>query len=154
MKLRVQKRLASGILKTSQKNIKFEPERLEDIKEAITKTDIRGLISEDAIKKKHAPATSKSKISKKTAQKRKGLQKGVGSRKGTKTSRISKKERWMNYIRVQRKFIKSLKDKELISNQTYRDLYNKAKGGFFRNKRHVKLYLEENKLVVKKNGKA
>lgn len=154
MRLKVQKRLAAEILKTSKKNIRFEPERLEDVKEAITKTDIRGLIAENAIKARHAPSTSRSKTRKTAAQRKKGLQKGFGSRKGKKGSRMPKKEKWMIYVRLQREFIKSLKEKKLISNESYRNLYRKIKGGFFRNKRHIKLYLDEHKMIEKKNGKA
>ena len=52
----------------------------------------------------------------------------------------------MNKIRSQRSFIKKLKENNKISNKTYRDLYNKSKGGYFRSKRHIKLYLEQNEL--------
>ena len=52
MRLTLQKRLAAQMLKCSQKKIKVDETRLEDIKEAITKRDIRGLISENAITKK------------------------------------------------------------------------------------------------------
>ena len=40
--------------------------------------------------------------------------------------------------------------KEFIEKKTYQKLYLKAKGGFFRNKRHIKLYLEEYGLLKKK----
>ena len=46
MQLKIQKRLASQILKSSQKRIVFDTTRLEDIKEAITKVDIKALINE------------------------------------------------------------------------------------------------------------
>ena len=51
MKLNVQKSLAATVLKVSKHKVKFDQERLEDIKEAITKTDIRGLVSEGAVRK-------------------------------------------------------------------------------------------------------
>ena len=44
--LNVQKRLAAQILKCGRNRVRFDPDRLEDIKEAITKTDIRSLIGE------------------------------------------------------------------------------------------------------------
>jgi large subunit ribosomal protein L19e len=49
MKLKVQKRLAADILKCSIKKIKIDQSRLEDIKESITKKDIRTLIKEGAV---------------------------------------------------------------------------------------------------------
>ena len=84
-------------------------------------------------------------------QKRKGRRKGIGSRKGKFTARLKPKKTWMSKIRVQRDFLKELKLKKLINNQNYRNLYLKAKGGFFRNKRHLKTYVNERGLI--ENGK-
>ena len=51
MNLNVQKRIAASILKCSKKSIVLDQDRLKDIKEAITKEDLRGLIAEGAIQK-------------------------------------------------------------------------------------------------------
>ena len=51
MNLIVQKRIAADILGCSKKRVVFDQERLSDIKEAITKADLRGLVSEGAIHK-------------------------------------------------------------------------------------------------------
>jgi len=50
-------------------------------------------------------------------------------------------------IRLQRTFLKELYDKEYLTTEVYRDLYKKAKGGFFRSKRHIKLYVDDNNLA-------
>ena len=42
-------------------------------------------------------------------------------------------------IRNQRKFLKELKDKKIISKEINTNLRSKAKGGFFRSKRHIKI---------------
>ncbi|MAG38743.1 50S ribosomal protein L19e [Candidatus Woesearchaeota archaeon] len=149
MNLKTQKKLAAKVLKAIEKRVVFNPERLEDIKEAITKTDIRGLISENAIKKIEKRGVSKVRVRKRTQQRRKGLRKGPSTKKGKKTARISKKESWMNKIRTQRKFLRMLKEQKVISNKTFSNMYSKAKGNFFRSKRHIKIYLEEHKLVKK-----
>lgn len=149
MKLKTQKKLASGVLKVSRKRVSFDPERLEDIKEAITKTDIRGLISDDAIKRIQKKGISKVRVRKRQEQRRKGLQKGASTRKGKKTAIISKKDVWMNKIRTQRAFLKTLKEKKLITNKTFSSLYRKAKGNLFRSKRHIKIYLDDHKLIKK-----
>ena len=81
--------------------------------------------------------------------KRKGKRTGAGSRKGKKTARLSKKDAWMNKVRLQRKFLKELRDKELITKSDYHSLYQKSKGGFFRSKRHIKLYIDEHRLIKK-----
>ncbi len=146
--MNIQKRLSSQILKASQKRIKFDNERLADIKEAITKVDVRQLINEGAISRIQKKGVSRSRSRTIQKQKSKGRRKGAGSRKGRETSRLPSKKLWMNTIRSQREFIKELKNKNTISNQTYRELYRKSKGGFFRSIRHIKIYLEDNKLFI------
>ena len=76
-------------------------------------------------------------------QKSHGKQKGYGSRKGRKTARQNPKTAWMNRIRLQRKFLKSLRDGKSINSTNYHELYMKSKGGFFRSLRHIKLYVAE-----------
>lgn len=149
MRLTLQKRLAANILKCSEKRVIFDPARLEDIKEAITKTDIRLLIGEGGIREKPQTGVSRARANKRRVQKRKGLRKGEGSRKGKATARESKKQAWMKKIRTQRKFIKGLKKKALIKPSVYKELYTKSKGGFFRSLKHIKLYLEEHNLFLK-----
>jgi len=150
MKLKLQKKLAASVLKCGKKRISLDTDRLEDIKEAITKADIRSLISEGGIKKKPVKSVSKVRARKIAVQKRKGRRKGVGKRKGKKTARLSKKAAWIDRIRTQRKLLKELKIKSIITSLVYQQLYMKSKGGFFRSKRHIKLYIEEHKLAIKK----
>ena len=150
MRLNVQKRVAAQILKTSKHNIRFDPTRLDDVKEAITKADVKALISDGTIFAKLSKAPSKVRARKRKIQKRKGRLKGFGRRKGKVTARLTRKRRWMEKIKVQRAFLKTLRDKKIIGANTYRKLYLKAKGGFFRSKRHIKLYIEEYNLGKKK----
>ncbi len=142
----LQKRLASQILKCSPKRVKIDTDKLAEIKEAITREDVRSMIESGAITKMQKRGVSKGRHRKFLIQKRKGRRKGAGTKKGKKTAKIGKKEVWMNRIRLQRSFLNELKDKKIVDVQTYRDLYRKAKGGFFRNKRHISLYIEEHKL--------
>lgn len=146
MKLRNQKRIASEVLKKGTKKIKFDPTRLADIKEAITRADIKGLVLDNAISAEPVRSTSRSRARKILVQKRKGRKTGKGSRKGVITARLSKKENWINHVRKQRQFIQELRDKNLISTKVYRMMYSKVKGGFFRSKNHIKIYLTENRL--------
>lgn len=150
MRLTVQKRIAAHILKTGKHNIRFDPQRLEEVKEAITKADVKGLIGDKAIFAKPIRGISRGRARKIASQKRKGRQRGLGSRKGKATARLSGKEQWMNKIRIQRELLKTLRDKKIIEVSVYRKLYLKAKGGFFRSKRHIKLYIEESNLIKKK----
>ena len=148
--MKSKKRLAADILGTSPKKVKFAADALEDIKKAITRSDLRGLIAIKKIVKSKKNEQSRSRARKIAAQKRKGRQKGKGSKKGSKHSIVSRKEKWMAKVRVQRVFLKELRARKLVSVKNYRALYNKVKGGFFRNKRHIKLYLTEYHLIEKK----
>lgn len=149
MKLTVQKRLAAQTLKCSPKRVHFIPERSADIKEAITKTDIRALIIEGLIYKEQKKGVSRVRARHRANQRRKGLQRGPGKRKGKKTAIVPKKASWMAKVRAQRKFLKELKEKQILDAAAYKNLYQKSKGGFFRNTRHIKVYMEEHNLVRK-----
>jgi large subunit ribosomal protein L19e len=153
MDLKVQKRLASQIFGCSPDRVTFDTERLEDIKQAITKRDLRLLIGDGAITKKPGNFTSHVRSRKLALQKRKGRQNGPGSRKGKFASRFKPKQTWMNNVRVQREFIRLLLEKGIITKQAFRELYLKSKGGYFRSRRHIKLFLQEHDaLLVDKNA--
>lgn len=145
--LDVQRRLAAQVLKCGENRIRFDPDKLDDIKEAITKTDIRSLVNEGVISKKRLLNTSRFWARKIKKQKSYGKKKGFGSRKGKKTARLKPKRSWMNKIRLQRNFIKSLRNKSIITSTVYHELYLKSKGGFFRSLRHLKLYTQERGLL-------
>ena len=146
----VQRRLAARLLKCGKNRIWFDPEKLDEIKEAITKADMRGLISNGIVAKKRLLNTSKFWARQRKLQKSKGKQKGFGSRKGKKTARgLEPKRIWINKIRLQRGFLKSLRDGSLVSAKDYHELYMKTKGGFFRSIRHLKMYVQEKNLVKK-----
>ena len=150
MKLKIQKRLAGSVFGCSEKRVRFDTERLDEIKESITKADIKSLIMDKAIYCVQKKGVSKVRARKIKKQKSKGQMKGPGSKKGNKTSRLPRKTAWMNKIRAQRVLLKNLKENNIVTNEVYRILYKKAHGGFFRNKRHIKLYIEENKLINEK----
>ncbi len=145
------KKLAAKVLKTSPNKVKFAAGALEDIKKAITRSDIRGLVAVKKIVKDGKNLHSRAGARKIAAQRKKGRRGGFGSRKGSKYSIVNKKWKWINRIRAQRDLLKNLRDKGIISTQSYRMLCLKCKGGYFRNRRHIKLYLKEQNLIqVKK----
>jgi large subunit ribosomal protein L19e len=148
MKLTTQKRLASGILKCSPKKVWLDNSSDKEIKEAITKADINTLIKKGLIAKKKLPEQSRARARTLHAQKVKGRKSGKGSKKGKPNARLSDKIKWILKIRSLRVLLKDLKDNKKISVKDYRDLYAKAKGGFFRNKRHLKLYINEHNMMI------
>lgn len=143
MKFTTQRRLAARLLKCGQQRIWFDQARLSEIKEAITKKDIRSLIKDLAIQKRPEQGISRGRARNIIAQKRKGRRQGPGSKEGTAYARLPRKRRWIAKIRTQRSLLKALKAKKKITTATFHGLYRKAKGGFFRSRRHIKLYLEE-----------
>lgn len=147
MELKIQKRLAAQVLKCSPKRIRFDAERLEEIKEAITKADIKGLINSKAIIRVQKKGVSRFRAKIRHLKKKEGRHRGFGSRKGRNTARLPPKKKWMNAVRLQRRILKIMKNKKNIDNKVFYELYAKVKGGFFRSKRHLELYIQEHKLA-------
>ena len=139
--------LAGKVLRTSPGKVKFSPDALADISKAITRSDIRGLAAVGKITASTDSEHSRGRARKKAEQKRKGRQKGKGRRKGRKYAEHTQKETWMSLIRVQRSFLKELRDKKYLSTSNYHHLLAMSKGGYFRNKRHIKLYVTEHHLA-------
>jgi large subunit ribosomal protein L19e len=147
---KTQRRLAAKILKCSPKKVWFDPSSAEEIKGGITNANIRGLIGVHAILRKPDNDTSRGRMRQALSQKRKGRGKGPTRRKGKATARLSRKDDWMNRVRLLRVELNDLKAKGQIEVKDYRMLYMKAKGGFFRSKRHLNLYIAEQGLIKKK----
>ncbi len=138
----MQKRLAADILKVGQSKVWMDPARLADIGQAITRADVRRLILKGAIKKMPDKVRRP-----RTDEKR---NRGQGSRKGTKNSIIESKTRWIQTIRPLRAELKELKAGKRIENSTYKNMRKLVKGGMFRSRSHIRLYLEQHGLLKKK----
>ena len=152
MMLNVQKRMSAQVLGCSPKRVVFDTERLADIKEAITKADLRNLIEQGVIRKLPARGVSRSRARAALVQKRKDKRKGQGSRKGAAGARTSRKKSWVNRVRLQRRYLKGLKSANIVGQAESVDVYRKIKGGFFRSKRHMELYLAEKGILKPKLG--
>ncbi len=147
MNLTSQKRIAAIILKVGTTRVWIDETKISEVKEAVTKHDIRSLINDGIIKAKPKTGVSRVRARARLIQRRKGRQTQTGSRKGKMTARLPSKVAWMFKIRKQRNFLKELKEKNLIEPAIYRELYLKAKGNFFRSKAHIKLYITEHNLI-------
>ena len=147
--MKTQKRFAAQNPKVTQKWIKFDESKLDEIKEAITKADLRVLINEGTVAKIPVRGTSRFHARFIHNQKKKGRRKGHGSRKGKATARTETKRMWINKVRLQRELLKQLRADQKLENAAYYDLYNKSKGGFFRSIRHMKIYIQERNILKK-----
>ena len=146
MNLKNQRRMASKALKIGKKRVWIDPEKGEDVEEAITREEIRKLISEGTIKAAPQKGVSRGRARIIHAKRKKGLKKGMGSRKGRKTARMPRKELWKRRIRAIRSYLKDLRDRRVIQRNIYRRLYLLAKGGVFRDVAHVEQYIDSNRL--------
>jgi large subunit ribosomal protein L19e len=150
MNIKNQKILAAKVAGVGIDRVILVPERLNEIKEAITKADIRALIKSGAIKILDAKTPSRARAKKRHAQRLRGRRKGHGKRKGSAKARSPSKTEWIKKIRLMRKTLKNLKAQGKLDKKIFNEIYRKAKGGFFRDKGHLLFYLEQNKLLKTK----
>ena len=130
MNLSKKKNLAAKVFRVGKERIIFIKARLNEIKEAITKQDIRDLKGDGAILIKEIKGR---KTVKKRARKR-----FVGKIK----KRVNKRKKtYIILTRKLRKYAGSLKIQEKISLEEYRDLRKKIRNSFFKSKTHLKEYL-------------
>ena len=114
MNLSNQKRIAARILKVGESRVWMDSTKMSEVKEAVTKNDIRSLISEGIIKAKPVTGVSRGRARKRMTQRQKGRQTQTASRKGKRTARLPRKKAWILKTRIQRKFLKDLKGTQKI----------------------------------------
>jgi len=139
--------MASELLKCGVNRVWVDPNRSEDVSDAITRADVRVLINSGTIVARQKKGVSRGRAEFEKAQKRKGRQTGHGSRRGRKGARKPSKERWMQAIRPIRRKLKELRDTGKIDPSTYRIYYLKAKGGVFKNKSHLVSHLKSEDIL-------
>ena len=150
--LRNQRRMAASIIKCGANRVWMDQDRIDEIAKAVTKDDIRVLVKGKAIKSKQQKGISHGRKKHIAEQKRKGRRRNHGSRKGAKYARFPKKRRWIQTIRPIRSYLKSLRDNQKINKNIYRIYYLKAKGGVFRNKKHLKTHLISDGIIKEENN--
>lgn len=142
MNLKVQKRLAAEVLGVGENRVWINPEKISEVSTAITREEIRKLIEEGVIRAKPKIGVSRGRWRLIRRQKKKGLRKGPGSRKGPVES-----EDWVYRVRAMRRFLRLLKKRKIITPKAYRMLYTKVKSGVFHDRRQLKAYIEEHGLA-------
>ena len=140
--LRAKKRLVSRIVGVGVHRVKFDSDHLEDIADAITRDNIRSLITANTIKIKPIIGTSRGRAQYKKIQKRKRGTK-QGSKKGTKGARIARKKLHINKVRALRYRLKVAKDRKEITNNEFWTLYKMIGGNTIRNSAHLRSLIEE-----------
>ncbi|MHA1650179.1 MAG: 50S ribosomal protein L19e [Candidatus Helarchaeota archaeon] len=147
MNLRAQRRIASEILKVGKNRVKIDPDREDDVSMAITRDDIRTLIHEKGITARYDKGVSRARARIIHLKKKKGKRKGPGSRKGKKTTYNPRKRAWIQKIRPQRRYLRRLRARRIITVSTYRKLYRWASSGMFRSVAHLEFFIKDKKLT-------
>ena len=132
-----QRRLAAALLKCGEGRVFLDPASQEDLADAVTRADVRGAIKAGVIRRKPIIGTSRARARRHAAEVLKGRHQGPGSRKGTPSSRMPRKTRWIRRIRAQRLLLVELRTEKKIPPAVYREFYRRAKGGMFRSRAHL-----------------
>lgn len=130
MNLGKKKALAARTFGVGESRIEFMKPRLEEIKEAITKQDIRDLHKDGAIIIKPV----------------KGRKKYIGSKGKRGVGNVRKKinTRKRDYMLMTRKLRRYLADmKSKLTDKEVEEIRNKIRNKFFKSKSHLKEYLGE-----------
>jgi len=130
MNLKNKKKLIARVLGVGINRIILSGE-IEQIKEAITRQDIKDLKKQGIIKIKEMKGRKK-KIK---TEKRKG--------KGSIKKKIKKRKNYVIITRKLRKYVKSLKNAEIISKEKFVELNKKIRARVFKDFPHLKDYVRE-----------
>jgi len=131
MKLNTKKSLASKVLKVGKSRIVLVKERLEEIKEAITKQDIRDLKADGAIRVKEIKGRKKVV--------RRKRRRGMGKIKKKVNTR---KKDYVIMTRKLRKYLANIKARGEISPEDFKQVRNKIRNREFSSLRNMKEYLK------------
>ena len=140
--LNAKKRLVSRIVGVGVNRVRFDGDHLDDVADAITRDDIRSLITANTITIKSFTGTSRGRAKAKKIQKSK---RGAtqGSKKGRKGAREGKKAVYVKKVRSLRYVLKIAKDRKEIDNNTFKSIYKKIGGNTIRNRAHLRTVISE-----------
>jgi len=134
--LNKKKELAAKTLKVGKNRLIFNQENLTEIREAITKQDIKDLYAEGIIEIR--PVKGRKKIV------RRKTRRGPGKIKKTVNKR---KQVYVKITRKLRNYLGELKKLGIINRELYIDLRKKIRMRTFRSKAHLKEYLESHQEI-------
>lgn len=144
MDLKNQKRMATEILGCGKNRVWIDPDpdNMKSVADCITRNDIRIAINWGLIRVKQKKGISSGRRKYQAAQKKKGRQRGPGSRKGAKYARTPRKREWIRRIRPIRYRLRQLREEGVLDTRTYRKYYRQAKGGMFKSRSHLDTQLK------------
>jgi len=127
MNLSKKKSLAVKTLKVGKDRILFVKSRLEDIKEAITKQDIKDLQKDGAI------------IVKDVKGRKKNLKKKIKRSTGNIRKKVNKRKReYVTMTRKLRKYVKELRNQGKLSREESQDIRKKIRNKYYKSLGNLK----------------
>ena len=131
MKLGKKKELAARTLKVGKERVVFVESRAKEIKEAITKQDIRDLVIDKAILVKEVKGRKKKVLTKKKRKSPGNIKRKVNVRK----------ELYMIMTRKLRKYVKGMKSQGKLSKEQVEDIRKKIRNKAFKSLAHLKEHI-------------
>uniref|UniRef100_A0A4X2K8T6 Large ribosomal subunit protein eL19 n=1 Tax=Vombatus ursinus TaxID=29139 RepID=A0A4X2K8T6_VOMUR len=108
--LRLQKSLASSVLRCGKKKVWLDPNETNEIANANSRQQIRKLIKDGLIIRKPVTVHSRARCRKNTLARRKGRHMGIGKRKGTANALMPEKVTWMRRMRILRRLLRKYRE--------------------------------------------
>ena len=131
MNLRNKKELAARALKVGKERIMFVDARKDEIKEAITRQDIKDLHADGAIRIKEISGR-KTKVKKKGRRSTGKIRKKVNVRK----------QEYVIMTRKLRAYVAEMKKQGMLSPEEVKEIRKRIRNRIFRSKAHLKDYIQ------------
>ena len=133
--LKLQKRLAASVLKCGKRRVWMDPSEINEIALANSRQNVRKLIKDGLIVRKHQLMHSRARVHVRHDAKARGNHTGYGKRRGTMNARIPEKLLWVRRIRVLRRLLRKYREAGKIDKHMYAHFYALAKGNRYKTKR-------------------
>ncbi|NYZ76573.1 50S ribosomal protein L19e [Candidatus Micrarchaeota archaeon] len=141
------RRIAAELLGVGESRVRIDPKNASKAEEALTRDDIRSLISQGVIYALRKRGVSRARGRKKHLKMKVGRRRGTGSRKGKRYSIVPRKTVWIHRVRAQRALLKNLLLEKKIQNDAYRKVYRMVKGGAFKSRASLLTHLKDNQMI-------